>query len=185
MFRGSRNRLRRDRRASHPCADQRRSNLMTPSDEALMEPEHTSVVPHDRRPGRARTRSPGFHNVVQRPVELPVTAAVQPVPHHPAAAGLQRAGPGQGRERRVFRHGHLRALAPRIAPEPDAPEVSSQDFEFRFGWTVAADSSSPLGVGVGRADRSVPTQKAGLLMDPDRSAKRYTLDNAHNPNCSH
>jgi hypothetical protein len=47
------------------------------------------------------TTQAGLHDVVQRPVELPVAAAVQPVSHRPAAAGRQRAGPGQGGERRV------------------------------------------------------------------------------------
>ena len=56
------------------------------------------AAPFDVVVGAGAVPPAGLHDVVQGPVELPVAAAVEPVPHGPAAAGLQRAGAGQGRE---------------------------------------------------------------------------------------
>jgi hypothetical protein len=42
---------------------------------------------------------PRHHDRVQRPIELPVAAAVQPMPDHLPRGGRDRVGPGQGSER--------------------------------------------------------------------------------------
>lgn len=54
-----------------------------------------------RRPGRGAAPHPGHGDGVDRAVQGPVTAAVEPMPHRLAAAGLQWAGPRQRGERGV------------------------------------------------------------------------------------